>query len=71
MEVIVQEGQMGTIFDNVTLWEIEKLEVTGTFVVKIYNNEHLIGQTPFKPKSTIIIINYLDTFNDMPGANTK
>lgn len=71
MEVIVQEGQMGAIFDNVTLWEIEKLEVTGTFVVKIYNNEHLIGQTPFNPKSTVIIINHFDTFDDMPGANTK
>lgn len=71
MEVIVQEGQMGTIFDNVTLWVIEELEVTKTFVVKIYNNENLIGQTPFNPKSTIITINHFDTFNDMPGANTK
>lgn len=68
MEIIIQEGISGTGFENISYWTIEKLEVTGTFVVKLYDKENLVGQTPFNPKTTIIIINRFKEFDDIPGA---
>jgi len=66
MEMIIQEGMTGTILENITDWEIAKLEVTGTFVVKVFYEGKILGVTPFNPKTTVLIFNYDGHFDDEP-----
>lgn len=76
MEVVIQEGLNGTVFDDIDSWEIVSLAVTSSFVIKLYQNNKLKGQAPFNPKTTILVFNYdggyaPDNFDNPPKGNKK
>lgn len=66
MEMIIQEGANGMIFEDVTNWEIKHNKITGTFNVEVYRDEKIVGHLPYNVKTTVLMFNYEGHFDDEP-----